>query len=161
MAQLVEQLLPTTVIHSLNTVICKFYFLSTPSNSRSLFLFLKKWAANPGLFLFIFVIFHYNFNTTNWKKRRWCAWDSNPGAQYGRHRWNHGAMVATQINYTLLPTTTMQRHNQQSSILGLQPKRDQNIIRTLGHDLRANIITSMDQKALLETIWMIKTLIWH
>ena len=61
-------------------------------------------------------------------------------------------MVATQINYTLLPTTTMQRHNQQSSILGLQPKRDQNIIRTLGHDLRANIITSMDQKALLETI---------
>ena len=24
---------------------------------------------------------HYNFNNTNWKKRRWCAWDLNPRPQ--------------------------------------------------------------------------------
>ena len=29
------------------------------------------------------------------KKRRWCAWDSNPGQQDGRRRRNHGAMAAT------------------------------------------------------------------
>ena len=37
---------------------------------------------------------HYNFNT-NWKKHRWCAWDSNPGPQDGRRRQNQGAMAAT------------------------------------------------------------------
>ena len=36
----------------------------------------------------------YNFNT-NWKKRRWCAWNSNPGPQDGRRRQNHGAMADT------------------------------------------------------------------
>ena len=36
-----------------------------------------------------------NFNNTNWKKRRWCAWDSNPGPQEGRQRRNHGAMAAS------------------------------------------------------------------
>ena len=35
-----------------------------------------------------------NFNT-NWKKHRWCAWDSKPGPQDGRCRQNHGAMAAT------------------------------------------------------------------
>ena len=39
----------------------------------------------------------YNFNNTNWKKCRWCAWDLNPGLQDCRRRWNHGAMVATQV----------------------------------------------------------------
>ena len=28
----------------------------------------------------LFSFFSYNFNT-NWKKRRWCAWDLNPGPQ--------------------------------------------------------------------------------
>ena len=28
------------------------------------------------------------------KKSRWCAWDSNPGRQYGRHRRIHWAMAA-------------------------------------------------------------------
>ena len=37
----------------------------------------------------------YNFNNTNWKKHWWCAWDSNPGPQYGRRRQNHGSMAAT------------------------------------------------------------------
>ena len=49
----------------------------------------------PASFLFIFVFSHYNFNT-NWKKRRWCAWDSKPGPQDGRRRQNHRAMAATQ-----------------------------------------------------------------
>ena len=43
---------------------------------------------------------HYNFNT-NWKKHRWCAWDSNPGPQDGRRRRNHGAMAAT-VKLTVL-----------------------------------------------------------
>ena len=41
----------------------------------------KKWA-NTGLFFLSFS--HHNFNNTNWKKHRWCAWDSNPGSQDGR-----------------------------------------------------------------------------
>ena len=46
--------------------------------------------------LFVLFLFSscYNFNT-NWKKHRWCAWDSNPGPQDGRRRQNHGAMAAT------------------------------------------------------------------
>ena len=31
------------------------------------------------------------------KKRRWTAWESNPGPHDGRRRRNHGAMAATQI----------------------------------------------------------------
>ena len=42
----------------------------------------------------------YNFNT-NWKKNRWCAWDSNQGLQDGRRRQNHGAMVATHPPFLL------------------------------------------------------------
>ena len=52
-----------------------------------------KWA-NPGLFFFIFVLFLLQFQH-KLKKHRWCAWDSNPGPQDGRHRRNHGAMAAT------------------------------------------------------------------
>ena len=47
------------------------------------------------LFVLFSVFSCYNFNT-NWKKRRWCAWDLNPGSQDGRRRRNHGAMAATQ-----------------------------------------------------------------
>ena len=42
----------------------------------------------------------YNFNT-NWKKHRWCAWDSNQGPLNGRHRQNHGAMAATPFSKCL------------------------------------------------------------
>ena len=52
-------------------------------------------------FMFIFVLFTfqfkwqiYNLNNKNWKKRRWCAWDSNPGRHDGRHRQIHWAMAA-------------------------------------------------------------------
>ena len=46
-----------------------------PRNRHFVFL---KWA-NPGLLFVYFRPFtHRNFNNTNWKKPRWCAWDSNP-----------------------------------------------------------------------------------
>ena len=62
-----------------NGLICKQVFFKKMGQSRPLF-----W-----LFLFFS---HYNFNI-NWKKHRWCAWDSNPGLQDGRHRRNHGAIA--------------------------------------------------------------------
>ena len=53
-----------------------------------------KWA-NPGPFLVYFRLFHMTqINLLNWKKRRWCAWDSNPGREDGRCRQIHWAMVA-------------------------------------------------------------------
>ena len=65
--------------------------------------FIVKLPTNPDFFkngpiptsfcLFSFFS-HYNFNT-NWKKRRWCAQDSNLGSQDGRRRRNHRAMAAT------------------------------------------------------------------
>ena len=64
-----------------------------------LILFLKKWA-NPGLFLFNFVLFSLQFQY-KLKKHRWCAWNSNLGPQDGRHRQNQGAMAAT-LAYSLL-----------------------------------------------------------
>ena len=61
----------------------------------------KYWKINPGLFLFIFVLFAfqlkwqvYNLNDINWKKHRWCAWDLNPGQQDWRRRRIHWAMAA-------------------------------------------------------------------
>ena len=62
--------------------------------------FLKKWAY-PGLFLFIFILFLLQFQY-KLKKHRWCAWDSNPGLQDGRRRWNHGAMAATHSFFILM-----------------------------------------------------------
>ena len=50
----------------------------------------------PASFCLFSLFSHYNFNKTNWKKHRWCAWDSNLGLQDGRRRQNHGAMAATQ-----------------------------------------------------------------
>ena len=38
--------------------------------------------------------YSFNFNNINWKKHRWCAWDSNPGQQKCRHWRNHGAKEA-------------------------------------------------------------------
>ena len=46
----------------------------------------------PASFCLFLFFSRYNFNT-NWKKHRWCAWDSNPGPQDGRCRRNHGAIT--------------------------------------------------------------------
>ena len=46
----------------------------------------------PASFCLFLSFSHYNFNNTNWKKRRWCAWDSNPGmvgADETTELWRH------------------------------------------------------------------------
>ena len=65
-------------------------------------------------FSFIFVHFSfqyqlYSFNNTNWKKHRWCAWDSSPGPQDCRHRRNHGAMAAAPCVPQLANTKRVQK----------------------------------------------------
>ena len=40
----------------------------------------------PASFCLFLFFSHYNFNNTNRKKHRWCAWDLNPGWQDGRSR---------------------------------------------------------------------------
>ena len=57
-------------------------------------LFFKMGQSRP-LFVYFRPFLITNFNNTNLKKCRWCAWDSNPEQQDGRHRRNHGAMAAT------------------------------------------------------------------
>ena len=48
------------------------------------------------LFNVVFSTFH---NPVNWRKRRWCAWDSKPGPQYWRPRWIHWARHPQEPNY--------------------------------------------------------------
>ena len=55
--------------------------------SRPLFVFFV-------LFTFQFKWQIYNLNNINWKKRRWCAWDLNPGRHDGRRRQIHWAIAA-------------------------------------------------------------------
>ena len=62
-----------------------------------------KWA-NPGLFLFIFVLFSSQFKY-KLKKHRCCAWGSNPGPQDGRCGRIHWAMAALILQ--LKPTTNV------------------------------------------------------
>ena len=76
---------------------------SNLEKAREIQIFFKKWA-NPGLFLFIFV-FPTLHNSINSWKRRWCAWDSNPGQQDGSRRRIHWAMAAPQnsnLNVSIL-----------------------------------------------------------
>ena len=51
-----------------------------------------KWA-KPGLFCLYSFLSHdkYSTNTISDKKHRWCAWNSNPGRQDGKHRKIHWA----------------------------------------------------------------------
>ena len=71
-------------------------FLNGPTPASSICLFFLKMGQSRPLFQFIFVFsIWYNLNSNfNWKKRRWCAWDSNPGRQDGRRKWIHWAMAA-------------------------------------------------------------------
>ena len=64
------------------------------------YFYLLKNGPIPASFCLFSFISHYNFNT-NWKKRRWCAWDSNMGPQDGRRWQNHGAMAATHNYFSL------------------------------------------------------------
>ena len=65
-------------------------------------LFLKNGPIPASFCLFSFFSC-YNFNT-NWKKSRWCAWDTNPGPQDDRRRWNHGAVAAIPSSYLFIWT---------------------------------------------------------
>ena len=56
--------------------------------------FIIKNGPIPASFCLFSFFSCYDFNK-NWKKRRWCAWDSNLGPQDGRCRQNHRAMAAT------------------------------------------------------------------
>ena len=52
------------------------------------------------------------------KKHRWCAWDSNPGRQDGRHRRIHWAMAAPlreKIRCDVPTTNSMMLHTQRRS----------------------------------------------
>ena len=60
---------------------------------RNINVWFFKYGPIPASFSFIFVLFLLHFQKYNWKKRRWCALDSNTGSQNGRHRRNHGAMA--------------------------------------------------------------------
>ena len=53
-----------------------------------------KYGPIPASFS-LFSSFSHQNSITNWKKHRWCAWDSNLGPQDGRRRQNHGAMAAS------------------------------------------------------------------
>ena len=56
-------------------------------------------------------------------RRRWCAWDSNPGPQDGRRRQNRGAMAATPkilFNFRSFQTTL-----ETKTIVGLSGIRTQ------------------------------------
>ena len=53
-----------------------------------------KYFLNMGKSQPLFVYFR-PFRITNWKKHRWCAWDSNPGLQVGRGRQINWAMAAS------------------------------------------------------------------
>ena len=57
------------------------------------FLFLKKNGPIPASFPVFIFVFSTRYNL-NWKKRRWCAWESNPGQQDGRHERIHWATAA-------------------------------------------------------------------
>ena len=73
---------------------------------QPLFFFKKMGQTRP-----LFVYFRYfhdaktNIASTmrmcdyKWKKRGWCAWDSNPGRQVGRRRRIHWAMAAPHFNH--------------------------------------------------------------
>ena len=62
-------------------------------SSTMFFLFLKMGQSRP-LFVY-FRSFLITISIQIEKKRRWCAWDSNPGPQVSRCRQNHRAMGAT------------------------------------------------------------------
>ena len=55
-------------------------------------------------FLHLIYVAKYTIWTfINWKKRSWCAWDSNPGQQDGRRRQTHWAIAAPLNNLFSCP----------------------------------------------------------
>ena len=72
---------------------------------KASFNFFLKNGPIPASFLFIFDFSTCYNSNLNWKKHRWCAWDSNPGRQVGRHERIHWATAAPhslifKVNYS-------------------------------------------------------------
>ena len=65
------------------------------------------YGPNPVYLLFIFVLFSFQYQIQHHKlkKRKWCAWDSNPGLQDGWQRLKHGAMAATPSTHSITAFT--------------------------------------------------------
>ena len=85
-AKSAEQLVPLWEVSSSNLIICKILlwtcFFNNMGQSRPLFRLFSSFS-------------HHN-SIINWKTRRWCAWELNPGLLDGRRRRNHWAMAAAQ-----------------------------------------------------------------
>ena len=79
-------------------------------NLCAVFLFFFKYGPISASFSFIFILFTSQINY-KLKKRRWSAWDSNPGPQDGRCRRNHGAMAATHLCAVLLFVIVVKKVN--------------------------------------------------
>ena len=90
---LAKKILVTLSVSKLQSPWQYFFSFSCVHQFSSWFFSLKSGPIPASFCLFSFFSC-YNFNT-NWKKHRWCAWDSNPGPQDGRRRRNHRAMAAT------------------------------------------------------------------
>ena len=62
---------------------------------------------NPASFCLFSTFSQHNdkYNTKfDYKKHRWCAWESNPGPQDGRHRWIHWAIAVPKRSNSYLFT---------------------------------------------------------
>ena len=92
---LVDRCVTKTINYTSKSLVLPSTYLPTYSNlgiidtSMSQCVFLKNGQITA-YFCFIFVLFTfqflwqiYNLNNINWKKRRWRAWDSNPGGRAG------------------------------------------------------------------------------
>ena len=76
----------------------------------------------PAPFCLFLSFSHHNFNNSNSKKHRWCAWDSNPRPQDGRRRRYHGAM-ATALQPKLLGGRKVFEQSSTKSWPTTDPKR--------------------------------------
>ena len=86
-----------------------FHSTDEQTHKKSPLYYLRVWAEFykngpiPASFCLFSFFSHYNFNNTNWKKHRWCAWDSNPRPIDGRCRRYHGAMAAAPWSEIFIP----------------------------------------------------------
>ena len=84
-------------------VIIGYHELFTVCNGPILFLN----GPNPASFCLFSTFSQHNdkYNTKfDYKKHRWCAWESNPGPQDGRHRWIHWAIAVPKRSNSYLFT---------------------------------------------------------
>ena len=113
----VQTLYLNTVYHQLHDLDTRRWRNTIWNNSLNyLQPFLKKDWGKPSRFFVYFCLFLRTMTNIrsakfdyNWKKRRWCSWDSNPGPQNGRRR---HITLATAAPYTIYNfcSTSKPRH---------------------------------------------------